>query len=232
MKLLKNVIYHWKDVVSEDVQEYILNQHLGPIKYEFASTRKPESNMIKNPIDVNSIKVQEDFKKVILRPGIFQSVFVEEGEWEQKKESISKSTLPPLDAVANLMGFDYDLLKMKSNFNYKETQKDTCFVPHCDLEGLGGWTLLYYINDSDGESIIFKNKGINYLTTGKELQIKKTFSPKKGSMIMFNQDYLHAGCPPFKSDYRLVINYNILIRNKMPIIKSDKNTSCCKLENL
>ena len=24
MKLLKNVIYHWKDVVSEDVQEYIL----------------------------------------------------------------------------------------------------------------------------------------------------------------------------------------------------------------
>ena len=89
-----------------------------------------------------------------------------------------------------------------------------------------------YVDTPDGETVIFKNKGINYLTTGKELQIKRTFHPRKGDMIMFNQDYLHAGCPPFENDYRLVINYNILIKNKMPEMPSNENTSCCKSEDL
>jgi hypothetical protein len=231
MQLLKNVIYHWEDVVSKEIQEYILNQHLGPIKYEFAATRKPQANFIKNPIDIDSIKIQEDYKKIKLRPGIFQSVFVEDGDWEQKKEVYSKSILPPLDAIAKLMGFDYNLMKLKSNFNYNDSKsKDTCFIPHCDFEGVGGWTLLYYINDADGETIIFDHKGMNYLTLGKELQIKRTISPKQGSVVMFNQDYLHAGCPPTESDYRLIINYNITIKNKMPEIKNEE--SCCKSENL
>ena len=62
MQLLKNVIYHWEDVVSKEIQEYILNQHLGPIKWNrlFAATRRTSKLiLLKNPIDIDSIKIQE-----------------------------------------------------------------------------------------------------------------------------------------------------------------------------
>ena len=230
--ILKNLIYTWDDIIPKKEQDYILEQHLGNVKYEFAATRKPQANIIKNPIDIDSITMTENFKEVKLRPGIFQSVFYEEETWEQREQVYKNIVMPPLNAVAKIMGFDYKLLKIKSNFNYKETQdnKNMCFIPHCDFEGLGGWTLLYYIDDSDGDTIIFENKGINYLTLGKELDIKRTITPKKGKIIMFNQDYLHTGCPPIINDYRLVINYNILIKNKKPQIKTKE--PCCSSKDL
>ena len=43
---------------------------------------------------------------------------------------------------------------------------------------------------------------------GEELSIKKRIKSKKGRFVMFKQDYLHAGFPPTKSDYRVVINFN------------------------
>jgi hypothetical protein len=229
--LLKNLIYHLENIVPEDVQDYILEQHLGNIKYEFASTHKPQANIIKNPIDIDSLTMTDNYKTIKLRPGIFQSVFYEEGLWEQKEQVYSKIVLPPLNAISKVMNFDYDLMKIKSNFNYREVPEnsDMSFIPHCDFEGFGGWTLLYYINDSDGDTIIFKNKGINYLTLGKELEIKRTYKPKKGSIIMFNQDYLHTGCPPIVNDYRLVINYNIMITNQKsnPVPEASSQESCC-----
>ncbi len=229
--LLKNLIYHFENIVPEDVQDYILEQHLGNIKYEFAATHKPQANIIKNPIDIDSLTMTDNYKTIKLRPGIFQSVFYEEGLWEQKEQVYSKIVLPPLNAISKVMNFDYDLMKIKSNFNYREVPENNnmSFIPHCDFEGFGGWTLLYYINDSDGDTIIFENKGINYLTLGKELEIKKTYKPKKGSIIMFNQDYLHTGCPPIVNDYRLVINYNIMITNQKsnPVPEVNSQESCC-----
>ena len=225
--VLNDSVYVFPDIVSPEIQENILNDHLGKVKYEFAATRKPQANMIKNPIDIDSIKIPG--KKVQLRPGIFQSVFYEESVWNYKHlEVFGDLILAPLNNVAKKFDLEYTLMKIKSNFNYRDLpeNKDTCFIPHCDFEGRGGWTLLYYINDSDGDTIIFKNKGINYLTLGKELEIRKSISPKKGTIIMFKQDYLHAGCPPITNDYRLVINYNVKMLNPVPEINSTKG--CCK----
>ena len=46
------------------------------------------------------------------------------------------------------------------------------------------------------------------ILNGEELSIKKRIKNKRGRFVMFNQDYLHAGMPPTKSDYRVVINFN------------------------
>ena len=131
--VLNDLVYVFPNIVSPEIQENILNDHLGKVKYEFAATRKPQANMIKNPIDIDSIKIPG--KKVQLRPGIFQSVFYEEGVWNYKKEVWSDLILSPLNSLAKNFNMEYELMKIKSNFNYKDLpeNKDTCFIPHCDL---------------------------------------------------------------------------------------------------
>lgn len=65
-------------------------------------------------------------------------------------------------------------------------------------------TLLYYVNDSDGDTILY-----NEYHTGEpvgELTIQQKVSPKKGRAIIFDSHQIHSGCCPATSDYRIVIN--------------------------
>ena len=56
---------------------------------------------------------------------------------------------------------------------------------------------LYYVNDSDGDTVIYKNK--------KEW---KRFTPKQGSMITFDGSLYHSAEQP-KKGTRCVINLNV-----------------------
>ena len=76
--------------------------------------------------------------------------------------------------------------------------------PHVDAEYPHD-VLLYYINDSDGDTIIFnEKKGFCGTPT-----IKQTIKPKKGRLVMFNGHHLHAGELPRTNEKRLVLNINI-----------------------
>tara|TARA_R110000787_G_scaffold178681_1_gene290456 strand:- start:293 stop:826 length:534 start_codon:yes stop_codon:yes gene_type:complete len=60
---------------------------------------------------------------------------------------------------------------------------------------------LYYVNDSDGDTVIYKDKN---------LKIKKRVKPKQGRMLVFNGEYWHSGSQP-TTGVRCVINTNIRI---------------------
>lgn len=60
--------------------------------------------------------------------------------------------------------------------------------------------LLYYVNDTDGNTIIFDDKR----------QIKERIVPKRGRCLLFSGNQLHAGQPPTSHKTRIVINYNFL----------------------
>jgi hypothetical protein len=71
--------------------------------------------------------------------------------------------------------------------------------------------LLYYVNDSDGETVILKQKypfshnKCYGLTTGEVLQ---KIEPKKGRVVMFNGSHFHSASVPTKS-LRCVINIDV-----------------------
>ena len=73
--------------------------------------------------------------------------------------------------------------------------------------------LLYYVNDSDGDTIVLKQKypfshnRISGLTQGEVLQ---QISPKKGRVVMFDGSHFHSSTVPSKQ-LRCVINIDVVL---------------------
>ena len=95
-------------------------------------------------------------------------------------------------------------------------------LPHVDqfLESNDNWAAIYYMNDSDGDTYFFKD-GIEKFTqamkdkdasTFNNFKIKSRIAPKKGKLIAFPMDQVHAGSHPIESDFRAVINYNFKLQ--------------------
>jgi hypothetical protein len=84
--------------------------------------------------------------------------------------------------------------------------------------------IIYYVNDTDGDTLIFNNKnGNNSKDFYKQFdgtidinnfELKKSISPKKGRVVMFNGNLYHYGKYPKIKD-RFVINMNLVAKNKI-----------------
>ena len=72
-------------------------------------------------------------------------------------------------------------------------------TPHLDLKEKHS-ALLYYVNDSDGDTIIYEDV--------KKNKIKKTVKPKQGRMVIFDGSYWHTGSQP-RNNIRCIINTDI-----------------------
>lgn len=64
-------------------------------------------------------------------------------------------------------------------------------------------TCIYYVNDSDGDTVFFTGDGAHEISR---------VSPKKGRLVCFNGNTPHAGRPPLTTNVRCVINFNFLIK--------------------
>tara|TARA_B100000212_G_C27374553_1_gene534130 strand:- start:1043 stop:1690 length:648 start_codon:yes stop_codon:yes gene_type:complete len=83
--------------------------------------------------------------------------------------------------------------------------------------------MIYYINDSDGDTQFYKkDKKFNFETIKNIIQNKEynkfiessNVSPKKGRVTIFEGNIPHKGCYPTKTD-RYIINFNILFKTKL-----------------
>ena len=93
--------------------------------------------------------------------------------------------------------------------------KDMFNPPHVDIMSTDPFsTFVYYVHDSDGDTIIFDRKydDINKPTvlTKNEPDLKEIFrnTPKKGTGVLFDGLYYHAGNSPINSRSRCVINFD------------------------
>jgi len=96
-----------------------------------------------------------------------------------------------------------DIFRAKANVqlqvsSYKKNNHNT---PHKDFEDpyVDHNVLLYYVNDSDGDTHFFK-----------ENKIVKSVSPKANRLVVFDGNILHTGCHPCKSNTRIVINIDCI----------------------
>lgn len=81
-------------------------------------------------------------------------------------------------------------------------------IPHVD-DILDHYVLLYYTNDSDGDTVFFNEKFEKWLTKPTVMQ---KVSPKKGRVVFFHGDRYHCASNPVSNDVRVIINYNFTVK--------------------
>ena len=92
------------------------------------------------------------------------------------------------------------ITRIKSNFTYIQPTrgKNTSHPLHTDTEDKNKYmSMIYYINESDGDTMFFDDKG----------KIIKRVEPKQNRCVVFPSEHSHAGQAPFKYDYRMVTNF-------------------------
>jgi hypothetical protein len=108
---------------------------------------------------------------------------------------------PLYNKLIDLLDDEYFLIRCKANLNFQDESylENHYYTPHIDNDDSSGISAIYYVNDSDGDTYFFnENK-----------EIVKRVSPKKGTLVYWPNGIFHAGSPPKKSKYRVVININL-----------------------
>lgn len=94
-----------------------------------------------------------------------------------------------------------DMLRAKANLLMPKNDK-RWHPPHKDYTYNNAHTLLYYVNDSDGDTLIFEDES---------LEKYQTVTPKKGRALIFPSNRLHCGNNPSKN-LRVALNFVILTK--------------------
>lgn len=91
----------------------------------------------------------------------------------------------------------------------KDYPDNTHHGPHPDHPIPNTLTMIYYLNDSDGDTYLFKENYLDHLDFEDyidSLTIETRVTPKANSAFIFDATQLHASSPPRETDRRVVIN--------------------------
>jgi len=114
---------------------------------------------------------------------------------------------PLIYRLVEIVGFEVQFQRIKANLLWPDpTVKGTNFYhrPHVDHGRDDAKTLIYYVNDSDGDTIIFKNRWDG--TDPGDLIVDCRIKPKAGDAILFDSNIYHTSSSPTER-IRSVINF-------------------------
>ena len=97
-----------------------------------------------------------------------------------------------------------DLLRIRVGLQTKVSDTQIIHTPHIDSEN-SHKVFLYYINNSDGDTIIYNQKFSEGVE--KKFTIQDRISPMQGLGILFDGDYYHSSSSP-TNDFRAVVTIN------------------------
>ena len=113
-----------------------------------------------------------------------------------------------LNAFAKKHGIKVEkVLRIKANILNKTDKQNHIHPPHVDI-AMPHMVLLYYVNDSDGDTVIFYEKHSS--DQDPVLTVNRSISPKAGSAIMFDGLTYHSSSSPQYTEERIVININFI----------------------
>ena len=114
---------------------------------------------------------------------------------------------PIIYKIMETLNTKITIQRMKINMmwpNASQKNPDSYNRPHADHGRPDAMTLIYYVNDADGDTILFDK-----FYTGENpepLSIVQRFRPKQGDAILFDSIRYHASSTP-STGYRSVINF-------------------------
>ena len=115
--------------------------------------------------------------------------------------------LPMLEDVCKKMNVEnVNVLQGRSFLQFPLNLKDrTVDTPHVDLYRREHFVALYYVCDSDGDTIIYNER---HEPANKEYTIKQKVTPKQGRVVLFDGWLMHTAEQPI-NNVRCIVNYNL-----------------------
>lgn len=109
-----------------------------------------------------------------------------------------------------------ELLRIRGRvtFPYPNVNRNTFCGPHVDYSMMNDYySLIYYVNDSDGDTFLFdqRREDSSFKPDLSNLKIVDRISPKKGRLLLFNGNILHSGNCPINSNIRCIVNYDFTV---------------------
>ena len=99
---------------------------------------------------------------------------------------------------------EVDVLQGRSFFQLPTSiKKEDVDTPHTDMPH-PHFVMLYYVCDSDGDTIIYNEKTISE----KCLTVQKKITPKQGRVVLFDGAYYHTAQQP-NHNKRCIVNYDL-----------------------
>jgi hypothetical protein len=100
-----------------------------------------------------------------------------------------------------------EILRIKANILNKTDKQNHIHPPHVDMT-TPHMVLLYYVNDSDGDTVIFDQKYDDGEVP--RLTVNRAISPKAGAAILFDGLTYHSSSSPQYAEKRIILNINFL----------------------
>lgn len=189
MKLIENIV---TDSVRDRMKRIFLRDEFQWFYNESTSRIIPGNKSA--IVDANT-RESIQFTHKLYEDGRFQSEFVEYVQKIMKaleeKEGIVCTTL--LRAKCNLLPQD------------RGATVDQYHPPHIDSKDANDYTytLIYYVNDSDGDTFLFNEK---YGDDFENVTVAHRQTPKEGCALLFKSTSYHASSSPINTSSRVVIN--------------------------
>ena len=190
-------IYVFDDVIDNDYQNKIKNKLIGEERFPWYYIEDVSSGDSKNQKRggfthgyVNEYGVESEYHYLFL---------------ELIKKSCSKINVKEVNAI---LGRSF--LQLPSNI-----KRDDVDTPHTDIP-VDHFVMLYYVCDSDGDTIIYNEKCNNLdeyndntnVVKNKIFSIQKKVTPKQGRVVLFNGKLYHTAEQP-NNNIRCVVNYDL-----------------------
>lgn len=175
------------NIVDAPYQQYLEKMFLGDTFPWFYKT---------STIDQGGAKTFPTDKS--LETGFFAHVFAY-GSLVNSSEYYIK-LLPILNAL-NTKGVDIiNQIVIRANLTFPDPrhQEGNYKVPHNDTDESDVLTAIYYVNDSDGDTLFFDN----------DLNIVQRVTPKRGRLVLFDASHIHSNESNMDTHTRCVINFN------------------------
>lgn len=126
-----------------------------------------------------------------------------------KKSKFFKVFLPLVYFIEDRTGITVNqLLRIRAGMQtVVDINKNILHPPHVDYTSPHK-TLIYYANESDGETVFYKEKYTG--ETIEDFHIDQVVSPKMGSAVLFDGLTYHSSSSPTITNSRLAITINFL----------------------
>jgi len=120
---------------------------------------------------------------------------------------------PLLNSIGSLLPIAHDIIRIRGG-KFNKNEQGGIHLPHVDYY-YNHYTLLYYVNDSDGDTFLFNEMSEaveppSVPSQPKSFTLLSSISPKMGRAVLFNGLLYHSSSLPQTHQNRMAININIV----------------------